>query len=176
MSGKTPVSGTVAGGAKAICRQATMADLEQLWDENIAQNPGDARWVQWKREYIALNRDGRGATFAVVLDGVPVGEGTLLFSPDCSALAGRRQLADGDTVANVNALRIRPAYEGQGHISALMRCIERHAAAAGCRRLTIGVEAAESRNLAIYLYWGYTRFILSEVEDGALVLYYAKDL
>jgi len=46
--------------------------------------------------------------------------------------------------------------------------------------MTIGVEAVEARNLAIYLHWGYTEFVHSEVElefdHEALILYYAKNL
>jgi GNAT superfamily N-acetyltransferase len=79
-------------------------------------------------------------------------------------------------VGNVNALRIQKAYEGQGYISALMREMEAYARQSGYTSVTIGVEAKETRNLAIYLHWGYTRFICSEMDDGELVLYYAKDL
>ena len=54
--------------------------------------------------------------------------------------------------------------------------MERAAAERGITTLTIGVDAHETRNLAIYLHWGYTRFVMSEVEDGCLVLYYAKEI
>lgn len=46
----------------------------------------------------------------------------------------------------------------------------------GFTQLTMGVDAAESRNLAIYLHWGYNRFVLGEIDDGELVLFYAKAL
>ena len=157
-------------------RRATDDDLESLWNANIAENPDDPRWVRWKVEYIGYHHDGKGMTFAVVCDGEPIGEGTLLFSPDCGAIDGRTELADGATVANVNALRIRKAYEGQGHISALVRLMEQHAREHGFTRLTIGVDAKEARNLAIYLHWGYRSFVTFEMEDGELVLYYAKEL
>lgn len=157
-------------------RQATDDDLESLWKANIADNPGDPRWVRWKTEYIGYHHDGKSKTFAVVCDGKPIGEGTLLFSPACGAIDGRTELADGATVANVNALRIRKAYEGQGHISALARMMEQYARERGFTRLTIGVDAKEARNLAIYLHWGYRNFVTFEMEDGELVLYYAKEL
>ena len=115
-------------------------------------------------------------TFVAVQDGDPVGEGTLILSPDCSAVRGREALCDGRMTANVNALRIQEEWEGQGHISALMRVLEQTAAEMGIRYLTIGVEAKETRNLAIYLHWGYNRFVHMENEGGTLVLYYAKDL
>lgn len=157
-------------------RKATPEDLTRLWDKNIADNPEDARWVTWKKEYIEYNARGMAATFAVLADGDPVGEGTLLFSPACGAVDGREALADGRTVANVNALRIQKAYEGKGYISALVRLMERYAAEQGYTRLTIGVEARETRNIAIYLHLGYTEFVTAATEDGELVLYYAKEL
>ena len=157
-------------------RVATIADLETIWNFNIAKNPGDERWVRWKEEYIHQHSTGMATTFVVLCDGEPIGEGTLLLSPECGAEKGRLDLVDGKTVANVNALRIRKAYEGQGHISKLMKVMETYAAESGLERLTIGVDASETRNLAIYLHWGYDRFVLSYEEDDELVLFYAKEL
>ena len=157
-------------------RIATEADLEALWSENIRKNPDDPRWVRWRDEYISYNRCGRALTFAVVHDGTPVGEGTLLFDPTAKAVGGRLQLADGKTVTNVNALRIRKEFEGQGHISRLVHMMEDYAREHGYSRITIGVEAAETRNLAIYLHWGYDQLVHYAIEDGELVLYYQKSL
>ena len=160
-----------------ICYKKTnLPDLERIWDYQIAQNPGDDRYLRWKSQFIADNQSGRAVTFAVTVQGNPVGEGTLLLCPDCRAIRGRLCLCDGKETANINALRIFPEYEGQGHLSRLMQEMESYAKSIGIRRLTIGVEASETRNLAIYLHWGFDRFVMSEEEDGALVLYYGKDL
>lgn len=159
-----------------IIRKATREDLEALWDRNIAENPGEACWVRWKKQFMDDNESGAAATFAVICGGEPVGEGTLLFSPECRAIRGRLALADGMKSCNINALRIRPEYEGRGYISPLVKEMERYARALGYECVTIGAEAAESRNLAIYLHWGYTRFLLSEGEGQELVLYYGKML
>lgn len=157
-------------------RKAAPEDLKSIWDSSIADHHGDPQWIAWKAEYIGYNRNGMGATFVVIHNGRPVGEGTLLFSPQCSAIRGRTQLADGHRTANINALRIRKKHEGKGHISALVRMMEQYAAEHGYTRLTIGVEARETRNLAIYLHWGYGELVTSELEEGTLVLYYAKNL
>ena len=157
-------------------RKATPEDLEIIWDYQIEQNPGDANWIRWKKQFIDDNASGAAATFVAVVDGVPVGEGTLLFSPECRAIRGRLELADGETVTNINALRIREAYEGKGYISALVKYMERYAAEHGYRKVTIGVEAVEARNLGIYLHWGYNQFLLSEGENMELTLYYGKAL
>ena len=157
-------------------RKATAEDLEIIWDYQIEQNPGDPNWIRWKKQFIDDNHSGAAATFVAVVDGVPVGEGTLLFSPECRAIRGRLDLADGKTVTNINALRIREAYEGKGYISALVKFMEAYAADHGYTQVTIGVEAVEARNLGIYLHWGYNRFIMSEGEDMELTLYYGKAL
>ena len=155
---------------------ASLPGLERIWEKNIENNKGDEDWVRWRKEYIDYHMSDKSKSFLVSLDGEPVGEGTLLFEPECRAIDGRTLLADGQTTANINALRIEKAYEGQGHISRLVKLMEKYAADAGCRRLTIGVEAHMTRNLGIYLHWGYDEFVMSEVEDGTLVLYLSKNL
>ena len=155
---------------------ATPQDLELIWNRNIAENPEDTRWVHWKEEYIRYNRTGMAQTYVVVCDGEPVGECTLILSPGCKAVRGRLELANGETVANINALRIDEKFERQGHISKLMRCVEEAAKAWNIQALTIGVEAKETRNLGIYLHWGYDSFVMSEIEDDELVLYYRKSI
>ena len=156
--------------------EATLSNLERRWDKNITDNIGDNRWVDWKSEYIKMNQNSMCKTFVVLHGDEPIGEGTLLFSSDCNAICGRTHLANNTDTANINALRIDKPYEGNGHISKLVKHMEEYAKTNGNKRLTVGVEASETRNLAIYLHWGYNTLIHSEVEDGELVLYYAKDL
>ena len=157
-------------------RKATAEDLEIIWDYQITANPGEEAWIRWKKQFIDDNNSGAAATFVAVVDDVPVGEGTLLFSPACRAIRGRLELADGKNVTNINALRIRKAYEGRGYISNLVKFMEDYAISHGYSRVTIGAEAVESRNLGIYLHWGYDQFVMSEGEDMELTLYYAKDI
>lgn len=159
-----------------IYRQATFEDLEKIWDKDIAQNMGEKCWIRWKQQYIEYNKTGQATTFVVVDDDVPVGQITVLFSQECSAVKDRPMLCDGKSVANMNAFRIDKKYEGQGHISKLVKMAEQYAKEKGIKILTIGSEAKESRNLSIYLHFGYTKFVTSFVEDGELVLFYAKNV
>ena len=157
-------------------RVATSKDLEKIWDMNIADNPNDKRWLNWKQKYIDYNLVKKAVTFVVVINGKPIGEGTLLLNPDCDAVKGKNCLVDGKSIANVNALRIRKEYEGQGHISKIIKLMEEFAINNGIEKLTIGVEAKETRNLAIYLHWGFNSFIFNETEDDELILYFKKEL
>ena len=155
---------------------ATAKQLARLWEKDIAAHRGDARWPAWALEYKADNESGRCKTFAVLYSGEPVGQGTLLFSPDCGAVSGRHTLADGKKAANIDALRIEKAHEGKGQISKLVKVMEQYAASAGYTTLTIGVAKNERRSAAIYRHWGYTGLIHRAQAGGETVLYYAKAL
>ncbi len=155
---------------------ANKDDLEMIWKMNVDTHPGESRWVRWKEEYIDYNQNGMAKTFVVIIDGIPVGEGTLIISSDCSAINGKTFLADGKDIGNVNALRIIKKYEAQGHISQIVRMIENYASEIGMKSLTIGVGRDNIRNVSIYKHWGYDRLIFSEFEDGEWVDYYGKDI
>ena len=156
-------------------RKATLEDLEVLWNKEIEQNPGDPRYVRWKGSFLERNRSGRAVTFLVFDKKNAVGQVTLDRFAD-GYTGNREPLADGTTTAYVNSLRIDPKYEGKGYVSQLMHHMENWAKAQGFSRLTVGVEAAETRNLAIYLHWGYHNFVMAEEDCGDLILFYAKEL
>ena len=159
-------------------RQATLEDLEKIWDKDIQNSPqkDKPQWIKWKGQYLNYNQTGKAKTFVVLIDNEPVGQITVLFSKDCSAVQNKPMLCDGEHTANMNAFRIEKKYENQGHVSKLVKMAEDYAKQKGITYLTIGSEAKESRNLAIYLHFGYTEFITSFDEDGDLVLYYGKKI
>ena len=159
-----------------IYRKATSEDLSKIWDKDILANAGDERYKKWKEQYVKNNKSGASSTFVCVDGDDPVGQITVLYSTECSAVKGRPLLCDGQTRANMNAFRIEKAYEGQGHISKLVRLAEDEARSKGVKTLTIGSEAKESRNLAIYLHFGYTNFVTYLIEDDELIVFYSKDI
>ena len=148
-------------GKKYLYQEASMADLDLRWDINIANNLGDNRWVVWKSEIIEKNKNNEIKTFIILYDDEPIGEGTLVFSPQS---------------VEINALRIEKQYEGKGHISKLVKVMEKYAKSKGYEIATIGVEAKETKNMSIYFHWGYDTFINSEIEEEGLILFYSKKL
>lgn len=155
---------------------ATEETFDRIWDKNIARHPGDARWVNWRKEYKEYNRSGMALTFLVLKGEEPVGEGTLVFDPQCKCTAGNTLLADNKTTVYLNTLRMEKRHEGGGHISRLVKMMEKYAREKGYSYITIGVDDSNERNKAIYTHWGYTETIYTEVEDGELVLYWRKKL
>lgn len=159
-------------------KKASKSDLEAIWNKNISTHKNDSRWEKWKNEYVYYNENGMAVTF-VVCDEIPIGEITILFSHECKPVKNKPQLCDGHKIANLNAFRIDKKYEGKGYISALLKMAEEYARELGFSELSIGVEATETRNLAIYLHWGFSKFVLSEIdhdENDALILYYKKSI
>lgn len=154
---------------------ATNDDLEKIWNKNIINHLNDDRWKRWKDEYIMYNKSGMAKTFVVSNDDDPVGEITILFSPECKAVKNKNLLCNGKDIANFNAFRIEKQFENQGHISKLVKLAENFARENGIKTLTIGAEAKECRNLSIYFHFGFTKFVMSEI-DGGLILYYSKQI
>lgn len=163
-----------------IYRKATREDLEKIWDKDIAKHPNDDRYVKWKDRYIKDNEQCKCATFVVLHNESPIGQITVLYSPECGSVAAKPLLCNGIDTANMNAFRIEKEYEGQGHISKLVKMAEEYSKSLGIKYMTIGSEAKESRNLGIYLHFGYNQFIMHEfyVEDDEeiLIVYYKKEL
>ena len=156
---------------KAEYRIVTDAEFKLLWDRNEAADPGEPMWPVWRSRFEERIRKGQAITFGVILDGNPVGEGTLELNTGKDP-----RLCNGLDTAYLAALRIYKEQEGQGHISRLVKAMEDHARSLGYTTLTIGVEENETRNRAIYAHWGYVNLIMTEEQDGERVLYYSKKL
>ena len=146
-------------------QKATLAELDARWNKNIVDNEGDDRWVAWKEISIKNHKADKAITFVVLHGKDPIGEGTLIFSMQN---------------VKINGLRIDAPHEGKGHISKLVRLMEQYAKDNGYTTSIIGVEPKETRNLAIYLHWGYDTFdklvITDPKEEEGLILYYSKKL
>ena len=152
-------------------RPVTIREFDLLWDRNIAENPGEPLWPVWRQRFRQRIDLGQAITFGVILNGDPVGEGTLELDTGKDP-----HLCDGRTTAYLSALRFRKEFEGRGHLSRLVKAMEAQARSLGYETLTIGVEKQESRNRAIYAYWGYVNHIMTETQDGETILYFGKKL
>ena len=161
-------------------RIATIDDLNSVWDKDIERNQDDERWKRWKKEYIEYNKSDELKTFVAVDNGNVIAQISVVLKTNVKAVLGKKLLCDGKYIANMNAFRCDKEYEGKGHISKLVRLGEEYARKLGYKHMSIGSEARESRNLAIYLHFGYTEFVMHEFdadeEDRPLVLYYRKRL
>ena len=96
-------------------RPVTREEFDILWDRNIAGHPEEPMWPVWRARFADRIAGGQAITFGVILDGDPVGEGTLELNTGKDP-----RLCNGGDTAYLSALRIRKEHEGQGHISRLL--------------------------------------------------------
>lgn len=161
-------------------RIATEDDLISVWDSDINRHPNDENWKRWKKEYILYNKNQEATTFVAVSDNNKiVAQITVVLKPTVKAVIGKPFLCDDSTV-NMNGFRCDTEYEGQGHISKLVKRGEEYAKSLGKKYATIGANAKNTRNLQIYFHFGYTTFLkaVDEVDGNSMatVLYYKKEL
>ena len=116
-------------------RVLTDREFDLLWDRNQAADPQEPMWPVWRQRFRQRIESGQAISFGVILDGDPVGEGTLELNTGKDP-----RLCDGKNNAYLAALRIRKEFEGQGHISRLVKTMENHARNLGFSAITIGVE------------------------------------
>jgi GNAT superfamily N-acetyltransferase len=163
-----------------IYRLATLEDLNNVWDKDIHNNQNDSRYIRWKKEYIDYNLNDEAKTFVAVNGNEVIAQITLILKTNVKAVINKEKLCDGKSICNMNAFRCDKEYEGNGHISKLVKLAEKYAKDIGYTYITIGSEARETRNLSIYFHFGYNEFLMSEIddseEDSPLVLYYGKSL
>ncbi len=157
-------------------RIPTDREIDGLWEYNVSSHPDDARWVRWAREYRDYYKNGWAQPFAVIIDGVPVGEVSILLDGRVKAAQNDVRLVEMPTRANLNALRIRKEYEGKGYVSRMVKFAENWCVQRGITTMTIGVDECEERNRAIYAHWKYTQFLFDEYDEDGRVLFYAKNL
>ena len=161
-------------------RIASLEDLEIVWNKDIEKHKGDERWVRWKGEYINYNKTNALKTFVAVTEtGDVIAQISLVLLDSVKAVAGKPKLCNNKDIANFNAFRCDKQYRGQGHISKLVKLAEVYAKEKGIKIITIGAEACMPQNLSIYFHFGYTNFVmyeLDEEENNELILYYSKNI
>ena len=132
---------------------ATLEDLEQVWNKDIDRHPNDERWSRWKAEYIEYNKNNEAKTFvAINKNGEVISQLTLILKGNVKAVKDRPKLCDGKNIANFNAFRTDKIYQGQGHISKLVKFAEDWARKNLIKKITIGVEASNSKNIPTEIY------------------------
>lgn len=161
-------------------RKATLEDLEKIWNKNIAKHPDDDRWIRWKKQYIDDNKNGISQTFVVVNGDDPIGEITLVLSEKHRDVVDFPILCDGKESVYMAAFRIEKQFEGQGHISRIVKMAEEYGKSLGRKYATLGVNAENERNKAIYNHWDYNEFLFANTEEEngktETVLYFRKEL
>jgi GNAT superfamily N-acetyltransferase len=156
---------------------ADLNDLNYVWDKDINKHSYEKeKWIRWKDEFINNYKNGIIKTFVAEVNGDIIAQITVATSPLAISDVNVRDLLCDQSMAYMMAFRCDKEYEGKGHISKLVKLGEQYAKENGFQYTTIGSEVKESRNLAIYLHFGYTEYIAHSFCENELEVFYKKKL
>ena len=151
-----------------------MEEMEQKWDYEIAQHPGEINWIVWKGEAIEGARTGRSVPYYGVLDGRVI----------CEATAEPLHEGEGTEECRgveLCAFRTVMEYRGKGYFSKLMAFMLEDLRKKGYAKAVVGVEPEEKTNREIYRRWGFDEPAGTGTEtypDGTVITveFYSKRL
>lgn len=162
------------------CVRASISQMEEKWNTEIADHQNDPIWINWKAEFIEAQVNGERCSYYGILNGKIITEATAAFSPKGI------QNADGlisNQRAYVMAFRTVAEEEGKGYFSQLFQFMLSDLKKRGYQEVTLGVEPTEKRNNAIYKKWGFNKHFKTAIEyygndlkNGVEVNYYLKEI
>lgn len=161
-----------------ICKLASEEEMCKKWDYEIDLHPNESNWKIWKASAIERVKKGQSLAYYGILDGKIISEATALLDPQ--TVQNNIGLVDNES-AYLSAFRTITEYRGKGYFSKLFRFMLNDLAQRGYKRVTLGVEPCETKNMQIYFSYGFTDFIKLAKEtypDGETidVIYYGKNL
>lgn len=165
------------------CTVASLADAEKLWQEKEEKSPDDLSIKIWKEKAINGIKRGTRIYYYGHIGNEVICEAAALLSLD--EVQNGEGLTGGSAVY-VSAFKTKEEYRGQGYFSLLYKFMEDDLKKRGYKKITLGVEPCEVKNMMIYFKWGYTEFIKTAYEEypsenggeneKIIVNYYAKQL
>ena len=168
----------MTGNHKYVCKIASPEEMNQKWDYEIGQHPGEQNWIVWKDEAIKGFRAGRSVPYYGILDGTVICEATAVPS---SGIPPENGEVKEEPSVELCAFRTIKAYRGKGYFSKLMNYMLNDLKRKGLAKAIVGVEPDETLNKEIYRHWGFTEYIRTGTEtypDGTVinVEFYGKRL
>ena len=142
-----------------ICKIATLDEMKEKWNYEIEHAENKYNWKIWKESAIKRVKEGKSIAYYGILDGKIISEDTVYL----------------------NAFRTIEEYQGKGYFTSLFKFMLDDLKARGYKKVTLGVEPCEIKNIQIYFHYGFNEYVKSAYEeypDGEKILvnYYAKTL
>ena len=151
-----------------VCKIASMEEMEQKWNYEIAQHSEKENWIVWKSEAIESAKAGRSIPYYGILDGTVICEATAVLNSDFGQAYGK-----SDRTVELCAFRTIKEYRGKGYFSKLITFLQEDLKRKGYKQAIVGVEPEEKRNREIYRHWGFTEKVGTGTEtypDGTVIM------
>ncbi len=168
------------------CIVANISDIEKRWNKLIKMHDNDNSWIKYKENSINCFKDKTRIIYYGILNNEIICEATAIISLKDKEIQNKEILIKDNFMVYLTAFRTDKQYENNGYFSKLYHYMENDLINRGYKRLSLGVEPSETRNIQIYTHLGYINLIGNKYEtyiekDGVskskyLVKYYYKDL
>ena len=163
---------------KYKCVIATEELLIKKWNTEIEKHNNSDVWKKFKTE--SLRNINNRIVYMGILNDEIITEATAIISKNDMDMQNKDELI-GKGKAYLTAFRTNKEFENQGYFSKLYSFMEEDLKKRGFKSLTLGVEPCETRNIQIYLKWGFAKYIKTDYEyyingEKILVNYYEKEL
>lgn len=148
-----------------ICKKANLEELIQKADYEIARHPNNHMWVVFKERAIKNFKNGNTILYIGILNNEIICEATAVIKKE--GLVGDIHNPEGlleNDMVYLSGFRTNKEYEGKGYFSKLFQYLTKDLKNSGYRKVSIGVEPSEIRNIQIYFKWGFINYIKTTIE------------
>ena len=161
-----------------VCKIATLDDITKKWDNDVKENINDESVKIWRDKFINSFKLGNRICYYGYLNDEVITEASVIINKD--DIPNGSILIDDD-MGYLVAFKTKEKYQGLGYFSNLYHFMENDLRKRGYKRLSLGVEPKETRNRNIYFKWGYTNFIMQDIEgypngEEVIIDFYYKNL
>ena len=137
-----------------VCKIPTMEEINKRWE-----------YESDNQEIIQDVASKKSITYYGLLNGTVISEATASISNDSYYVKNSKNLIDDD-MAYLSSFKTNKEYRNSGFFSRLFKYMIEDLKRRGYARFTVGVEKDNYLNKSIYLKYGFTKYIKSQIMEN----------
>jgi len=147
--------------SRYVCQIPSLEQIDIRWEYEINNYNNPGNWNILKEKIIQDVLSNKSITYYGILDGVIISEATAAIDKDSYFVKDSKYLIN-DNTAYLSAFRTNEECRNQGFFSILFNYMIEDLKQRGYTQFTIGVEKNDYLNKAIYLKYGFTKYIKTQ--------------
>ena len=147
------------------CKVANLDEVITKADYEIKSHPGNNMWCVFKERTIKNFNSGNIIVYVGILNNNIICEATAIIKEEGfkGDIDNYEQLLSKNMVY-LSGFRTKKEFENKGYFSKLFKFMEKDLKDRGYKKMCLGVEPSEVRNIQIYFNWGFTNYIKTTIE------------
>ena len=148
-----------------ICKIASLEEIIKKADYEIKRHPNNDMWIIFKDRAIKNFKAGNTVTYIGLLNNEIICEATAIIKPEGfkDDINNYEGLLSDDMVY-LSGFRTNKEYENQGYFSKLYKFMENDLKNKKYKKISLGVEPSEVRNIQIYFKLGFINYLKTTIE------------